>query len=267
MIFRRNSTANAGWRRFWQWQATICPDEFPSLHVILRYDKAALDPGQSSQIVWQCEKALEELARWHRFSLRPRPTVFILANSHVFRQVVSDCCGAICLLEKNAVVLPAYGVPGHGFVDELIRHELAHLFTAKWNRRALPLLNEGFATWWQRTAGERAVDERAHHFFQSVSIGLGDLVDPETFYARKFYGANYALAGSFSGFLIRRFGRDRYREFYKAALPANFAQSLSDIFTLTLTQAEVQWRVEVATAGMPKRRLQRELRGTLRPGA
>lgn len=124
----------------------LCPDEFRSRRVTLRYDKGALDPGQASNLVWICEETIDKLARWHGGSLISRPTVFVLANSRQFRQVIGDHCGAICILEKNAIVSPAYGVPGHGYVDEVIRHEFAHLFTARWNRRSLPLLNEGFAT-------------------------------------------------------------------------------------------------------------------------
>src|SRR5581483_9296128 len=41
---------------------------------------------------------------------------------------------------------------------EILRHELAHIFAARWNPRPLPFLCEGLAVWVQRTMNGYAYD-------------------------------------------------------------------------------------------------------------
>jgi hypothetical protein len=229
--------ADRSCRIFWMCRGRLCPDEFPSRRVTLRCDKGALDAGQASRLVWICEEAIDKLARWHGSLITP-PTVFILANSQQFRQAIGGHCGAICILEKNAIVVPAYGVPGLGHVDDVIRHELAHLFTARWNRHAIPLLNEGFATWWQHASGQSGLEPCVPR----VDSSLVDLLDPNNFYNKSRAQTNYALAGSFSGFLIRRFGRERYLDFYQRATPEGFERCVAGCFGLTLAEVEACWR-------------------------
>jgi hypothetical protein len=56
--------------------------------------------------------------------------------------------------------------------------------------------------------------------------------------------------GSFTGFLIRRFGWDAYRRFYRAALPnERFDYTFRSHFGLDLEEAEVQWRGELLEGG------------------
>jgi tetratricopeptide (TPR) repeat protein len=53
---------------------------------------------------------------------------------------------------------------------------------------------------------------------------------------------HYALAGSFTGFLIQQFGLEAYRRWFRKAAHRNFETVFKKAFGLTLTSAERQWR-------------------------
>ena len=90
-----------------------------------------------------------------------------------------------------------------------------------------------------------------------------DLLDPSAFYNRTRVAANYALAGSFSGFLIRRFGRQAYCDFYRRATRESFERCVADCFGLTIGEVEARWRIEMTAAQMLKSKLSREIGGDI----
>ena len=68
--------------------------------------------------------------------------------------------------------------------------------------------------------------------------------------------ACYALAGSFTGFLIRRYGVEAYRKFFRKTDALNFQSTFRKIFGVTFAKAEWQWRTQLLTTAVLKRRLQ-----------
>ena len=100
--------------------------------------------------------------------------------------------------------------------EELARHELGHLFAGRWSRWAPPLLSEGLATWLQKSIAGVPIDTHARsHCRCSGHWLLLPLLKQGRFYSDKERIVNYILAGSFTGFLIRRFGWEKYQHFYR----------------------------------------------------
>jgi hypothetical protein len=113
-------------------------------------------------------------------------------------------------MPANAVVLAA-DCP----LREGLRHELAHLFAFRWNTSAPPLVQEGLAVWLQ--AATPGQTDTANDPVLGFDMDPSPMLDPRHFFAPNRLHATYALAGRFMGFLIRRFGWDHYRRFYRKA--------------------------------------------------
>ena len=72
---------------------------------------------------------------------------------------------------------------------------------------------------------------------------LGSLLDRAGWERDTDY--SYAIAGSFTGFLVRRIGWPAFKEFYRRASASNFTEVFRDAFGVTLLDAERQWRQEL----------------------
>ena len=68
------------------------------------------------------------------------------------------------------------------------------------------------------------------------------MLKPKFCFAEHQQDSCYALAGSFTGFLIRSFGWTAYKNFYrkvkKSRLPATFRKA----FGITIDEADYRWR-------------------------
>jgi hypothetical protein len=65
------------------------------------------------------------------------------------------------------------------------------------------------------------------------------LTDSATFYRSGF--SSYVIAGSFTGYLLQRFGWERYRSFFRRATTRNFSRCFAQVFGLRLLAAEHAW--------------------------
>jgi hypothetical protein len=241
------------WCEMWRWHRTVRRYR-GTFHkqILLSYDPCALDDEQATRIIATTQACLAELAAWHGFRLRGRVCVFVLPTVAEIQSIFGSGYHALAWPSKRAIVVPA-----GGGIDETIRHELSHLFSAKWNANALPLLDEGMATWWEYQCGKSATDAWGHYFVPHAR--LQDLLDPDRFYQQEPLHASYLLAGSFIGFLICRYGKERYRDLYRRATFQSFERCFYDCFGLTLAEAEARWRVEIATTQLLRQRLERAL--------
>src|SRR5262249_20591633 len=147
-------------------------------------------------------------------------------------------------LEVNAVLV-ATGRP----LREMVRHELAHLFAARWNPNAPPLLSEGLAVWLQETELGEPIDATAWAWIGESGLSLRSLLDRRFFYADPHRYACYMLAGSFTGFLLRRYGLAAYRQLYRRAGGRGFGRVFARCVGESLDAAERQWRHEVRIGG------------------
>ena len=154
---------------------------------------------------------LDDLAQRFGFRLRRRLTI-VVVPSH--QDLTADSLGGLrgtaCWAPATAVIL-AFDC---SFRDSL-RHELTHLFAARWNTYPPPLIQEGLAMWLKDTDPERTNTAEDMRLIRRFNTDPSLLLDARYFFAPDRLHETYAVAGVFTGFLVRRFGWDRYRKFYR----------------------------------------------------
>jgi hypothetical protein len=64
------------------------------------------------------------------------------------------------------------------------------------------------------------------------------------------------LARSFTGFLVRRYGWERYRKFYRRSHALNFKGYFQKVFGVSFEKAEWQWRSELQLTTLWRQRLE-----------
>jgi hypothetical protein len=65
--------------------------------------------------------------------------------------------------------------------------------------------------------------------------------------------------GSFTGFLIRRYGWAPYRKLFRRCDGSRFRNKFEKCFGVTLAKAEWQWRTEIMVMDILKRRRGRDV--------
>jgi hypothetical protein len=201
-----------------------------------------------------CELELNDLERQFGFRL-PRPVlVMLVPGTGEIQAVLGREAEGYAIPVANAIVL-ARGCDK----DTLVRHELVHLFTIRWNPFALPLLDEGLAVWLQHPEGGAPVDWEAAWLLRPRPVRLTPLLPSKAFHNPSREHAHYVLAGSFTGFLLRRFGWKRYRAIYRTATARRFPALFAKHFGLALEEAERRWRDEILATASLRRRLDADL--------
>ncbi len=228
---------------------------FPSLqaqHVVLRVDPRLQAQARAIRLLHSIEQNVGELAQ--QFGRNPRRpiTVFLFASQQEVSAVYGKNIGGFAFC-GTAVVADTH-LPQ---LLESIRHELAHLFMRPSHE---PLLSEGFAVWWQRTRNSIPIDEAAMPLLRRRALSFPAVLKWHRFHDEALRSDCYILAGSFTGFLIRRLGWRAYRRFYRTALNYGIRKALKRHLGLTLEQAEARWRVELSMVQILRRRA-----GGLRP--
>ena len=220
-----------------------------SRRVTLHYAPGLADQWDFAALLERCETELDHLIKWFGFPLRRRPVVFLFAKYQEIQRIFGPGYGGTALASVNAIV-----VADESNLGELIRHELAHLFSARWNRLAPPLLSEGLSTCLQGTETDRPIDVRARPLLANRDLTLARLLDRKFFFSKPNAHACYTLAGSFTGFLIRRYGWERYRRFYRRCVGPCFRAQFVRCFGVSLDKAEWQWRTELLVMEVLNRR-------------
>ena len=223
--------------------------------VVLHYEPGLENWLDLAGLQRRCEAELDGLAERFGFPLR-RLAVFLFWTWADISKVFGEGFAGTALYEANAVVLA-----DDANIPESLRHELTHLFTVRWSPQAPPLLSEGLPTCLQGTVCGRPVDWLAGQLLSDPKSVLPHLLRRQVFFSSRYRSACYSLAGSFTGFLIRRFGWDRYHTLYRRVGPARingvfkpvpytvwFASAFQNVFGLTLEEAERQWREDVREA-------------------
>ena len=107
-------------------------------------------------------------------------------------------------------------------------------------------------------AGDRARQDRERGglpAFHELCTRVRKLLDGRYFYSESTQYYCYTLAGSFTGFLIRRHGWERYRQFYRKTRPKGFESRFREFFGLSLIEAERSWHGEVLAMASLNQRL------------
>jgi hypothetical protein len=241
------------WRGRWLWPFVGRARRFLTVsgdRVVLRY-APQIGAGDAKEVLRRAEKALGELEGtfgrltlfWHGRTFGPllfrrRVHVYLFPTAEAVQEVFGELYGGTALMGLHAVM-----VPFEAWLDEGLKHELTHLFTDRWNPWAPPLFREGLPTWRQGAVGGYLIDGLAAALLREREWRLSPLLGWKSFFGGADPWRHYVLAGSFSGFLIGRFGWEAYRRFY-CRLVGNrkFDARFHKQFGLTLEEAEGQWR-------------------------
>jgi hypothetical protein len=208
--------------------------------VVLYHPPRRMDGPIVRAVLRCCETQLDSLEKRFGFRL-DRVVIFLFEAGRDVEAVFRDPCGGRALPHADAILINQ-----HDDLVEIIRHELTHLFAARWQMAAPPLLEEGLATWLQGTWGGVPVDRLAPQLLQDWPQSLKALLDRAYFFGPANRGACYTLAASFTGFLIRHHGWDRYRSIYKASQALGPAGALRKYLGRTVEELDHLWRAELS---------------------
>jgi hypothetical protein len=209
----------------------------------LRYDPALESHLNWKRFLERCESERNHLKEQFGFDLRGRVVIYLFAHAAQIAEVFGEASAGFAFSAANMVV-----VAHERSTEETLRHELVHLFAAQWNPVAAPLLQEGLATHLQGKVDGRPVDLRAFPHLLDLNLRLTKLLKRSFFFAGRDTPACYVLAGSFTGFLVRRFGWETYAQYYRRAHLFNHQRLFVNCFKMSLVQAEWHWRDELMKA-------------------
>ena len=192
--------------------------EFQSLDagsVILRYDPD-IDSLEISLFRLACiqqARAVEKLfgARLQRWWFFPqRLSVYVFQSASDITPIYGASVGGYASWYHWLITVSLESNWG-----EILRHELAHIIGGRWNPQAPTVLCEGLAVWAQRTYHDGPLDECVRFAFSDQATASAFLLSPAPAVGSPERHRYYAVVGSFSAAVIRRFGLARYQNFYK----------------------------------------------------
>lgn len=205
-----------------------------------------------AEIIEHCIEIQDEFARFFGKRLKSRMAVWLYPSEDAIEEALGKQSSGVAFPEQNAICI----VRNHWW-REIVRHEVVHLFSIQWGEICPALKGEGLATWLQGNYGGVAIDTIATQLLRQRVIPLSSLLDDQAFRCPANVHAHYVLAGSFTGFLIRRFGKDDYRRFYREANSvATFEAVFQKCFGMSQERAERKWRNELLITDLLKRKME-----------
>jgi hypothetical protein len=223
--------------------------------IVLHYAPELHGWYDAPRLLEHLHEELDRLVEPFGHPLRGRVVVFLFACWTDLEGVYGTPCGGFALVEANAIVLAV-----NTNLRESMRHELAHLFSGQWNKDAPPLLSEGLSMWLQETEWGQPIDTAARRVLGDSNLPLVKLLDRKFFFSEPHRLSCYLLSGSFTGYLIRRYGWQPYRKLFFASNGLRFRAKFERCFGVSLENAERNWRREQILLGVVNRRLRRSIR-------
>jgi hypothetical protein len=214
--------------------------------VVLYYSPDRADAPAVHSVLTCCDAAINELEQQFEFCLRAKVVVILFETAPEVAAVAGQPCGGFAICVANAILINQ-----QQDVGQIVRHELVHLYAARWDTDAPPLLEEGLATWLGTSWGLADVDDQARWLLIKKDGPLKSLLDRSFFFNLKNRDACYTLAASFTGFLIRRYGWDRFRKIYKGARRDGLSYMLRKHVGRKLPEVERLWREELGLPASP----------------
>src|SRR5262249_45208855 len=149
-----------------------------STRIVLHHALELKKGWQWAALLNRWEAELNDLARQFGFPLPRRLVVYLFASRTEVGLVRRRAVSGFALTWANAIVL------ADDCNDlEPFRHEVAHLFSFRWNAFAPPILSEGLSTWLQGTWGGRPIDVLALALHRERPPSLSALLNPRFFYS------------------------------------------------------------------------------------
>jgi hypothetical protein len=224
------------WRLAWRARRLRAAREGP---ITLCFAPELADSWDLELIRACCRQEFEQLARTFSDVRLRRVLVYLFADPAEIGKIFWRPAVGVAFSSANLIVIAK-----DGFLRGTIRHELVHLFAGQWNLRPPSILREGLAVYLEGGRYGQPLDAYACWQLHLQGQNIAALLDETTFHCKDL-NANYGLAGSFTGFLIRRFGWDKYRCMYRASTTKDFEAIFQKVYSLTVQEADAQWRNEL----------------------
>jgi hypothetical protein len=216
--------------------------------IVLHFSPNLADKWNLTTLLQRLQQEVDDLANEFGFSLRRRVVVYLFSDRSAIGAIFGPEYGGTALPASNSIVIADdFGL------WESIRHELVHLFAARWNVSAPPLLAEGLAVWMQSIRWDQSARANARRFCDNGVPTLSQLLDRGYFFAETQRNASYALAGCFTSFLIMRYGWARYRELYSCSTELRFANKFERCYAVSLVTVEALWKDWMLRRAVPVR--------------
>lgn len=241
----------------WLWRVACKVRRFRTARhdrVILHYAPELANDSDMTSLLVNCQAEISRLEERFGFRLRGRVVVFLFADYREIAKAFGAGYGGTALSLANAILIAE-----NNWAQEAMRHELTHLFASRWNQLAPPLFNEGLAVWLQQTDCGQPIDKVARAFLRNRHVKLPLLLKSKFFFAEPHRHACYVLAGSFTGFLIRRYGWSQYRKLFRICNGKRYRAKFAKCLGVSLEKAEWQWRNEITVMEILNRRLGRDI--------
>jgi hypothetical protein len=234
------------WRNRWYFRLAYRVRYFRTISnykVILHYPSAIHNTYDMSLILDRCTNQLDRVAERFGTSLGYKVAVYLFPLS-VYPNEIDGLITGRALWSGNV-----YVVSGYAGDEEILRHEYSHLFAFQWYRSIAPLLvppllSEGLCVWAQETGGGQPIDAYAKQLLANPELTLTNLLNPRFFRGHHERDC-YPLAGSFCGFLIRHYGLEQFRKFYRRCNGYRFQDKFKNCYGMTIEMAESRWRDEL----------------------
>jgi hypothetical protein len=236
---------------YWLWRVRRRVGDYRTLasrRVVLHFPEGLAVAAALPGFLQLCEAERDELEQRFGPRLWRRLHVFVVP-------ALSDLEGIFGKRMGGTVWMGAIFLAADTMNRRTLRHELGHVFSLRCNPAAPPIMAEGLSTWLQEDDEGRMVDSETCRICLSSIPDLEKLLDRRYFFAESHQHNCYVLSGSFTGFLIRRHGWDRYLQFYRKTEPTRFESRFRKFFGFSLMEAQRRWLDEILAMASLNQRL------------
>jgi hypothetical protein len=139
-----------------------------------------------------------------------------------------------------------YGIDGFTIGKRGISaHEVTHIITFNaWGPTDLRVLSEGIAVYMEHMTYENENDYGSSQMIVAALNAHDALPDIESL-ARNFEqfdtNISYPVSGSFAGYLIHRFGMDKFRTLFTQGRSKHFSADFQSVYGISLSEVESTW--------------------------
>jgi hypothetical protein len=213
-------------------------------HVIIYYDpKVASHFYRIADIIGLTDACVDELSSLFGFGLRRKLVVFVFLNARALSPFLGRPSQGAAFIGADALALIAQ--PRGASLPAILRHELTHLFAAYLNSASPGINQEGVAMAIESLFSGMPLDDLARAAvlsepdlslakllrFKSTNIESGD--------------KHYVVFGSFTLYLIRRYGWQQYLSYYSLGRGDDCEKALSQVFCSSIGALEADWRASL----------------------
>lgn len=188
-----------------------------------------------------CSRQLDLLSKRFAFKLPQPIVIFLFQDWQHYRRVFGRQSMACAIPPVNAVAL-SIDCP----LDQILNHELSHLFAMRWNGFAPPVMLEGLAVWLDSQCRLHQMDYAALRGLGRPGFDVDSIFFGQDFYVLPDRDIRYTVAGSFVGFLIKRLGWQGFMAFYQECGRRPLNSLLQKYLGLTYRETLLVWQAQIA---------------------